>query len=87
MNISDLGKILDNDLKKYYDVVLINGIWGVGKTFYINRYLKDKKSIYVSLFGLKNMEELKSNLYFSLICNLFIILGQFRGLNPSLRTG
>ena len=28
MNISDLGKILDNDLKKYYDVVLINGIWG-----------------------------------------------------------
>ena len=33
MVIIDLKDKLDTEFKKYYDAVLINGTWGIGKTF------------------------------------------------------
>lgn len=72
MVITDLKDKLDNEFQKYYDVVLINGTWGIGKTFYLNNYLKEKKHIYLSLFGLNSMEEVKNGLYYQL--NKFVAL-------------
>ena len=62
---------------KYKSAILINGEWGSGKTFFIteklSKVIKDKikndgKYIYVSLYGVENVEELSNKLY-SEICS------------------
>lgn len=65
MNISNLTKILDsfysnNKIKS----ILIDGPWGCGKTYTIKKFINDKNSIcYVSLFGIKNVDELNTFIY------------------------
>lgn len=57
--------------------VMINGKWGSGKTYFFNDYLKDEIEkadknvclIYISLFGIKTIEEIKSQILFNLITN------------------
>lgn len=48
--------------------ILINGSWGVGKTWFIHNQLKilfpDKKIIYFSLNGIKNIDDLSNYLIF-----------------------
>lgn len=66
MKISDLKNKLDNKLGNIYNVVLINGEWGIGKTFFLKKYSKEKKYIYLSMFGLENLQELKHSLCFNL---------------------
>lgn len=62
---------------KYKSAILINGEWGSGKTFFIteklSKVIKDRiknegKYIYVSLYGVENVEELSNKLY-SEICS------------------
>jgi hypothetical protein len=62
---------------KYKSAILINGEWGSGKTFFIteklskvikDRIKNDGKYIYVSLYGVENVEELSNKLY-SEICS------------------
>ena len=62
---------------KYKSAILINGEWGSGKTFFIteklSKVIKDRiknegKYIYVSLYGVGNVEELSNKLY-SEICS------------------
>lgn len=54
-------KILsDNDNK----VIAFTGDWGIGKTYFLNEFKKQhpeeiKESIYISLFGLKDLKQLK----------------------------
>lgn len=58
-------------IEKKYDVAILKGDWGIGKTFLwkeieldiLNTY-KEESFIYVSLFGLKNTEEIKNKLIF-----------------------
>lgn len=55
------SKILsDNDNK----VIAFTGDWGIGKTYFLNEFKKQhpeeiKESIYISLFGLKDLKQLK----------------------------
>lgn len=66
MKIDELKEKLDNEFINNYDCVLINGTWGIGKSEYIKSYLNGKKYIYNSVFGINNMESLKSGVYFKL---------------------
>ena len=65
--------------------VLLNGSWGSGKTHFIEEYIKNleekyelnkkdktikyKKPVYVSLYGLSNISEIKNKIALSLIKN------------------
>ena len=66
MIISDLKTKLDKEFGDIYNIILINGPWGIGKTFYIKDYLKNEEYIYLSLFGINRIEELKAGLYYEL---------------------
>lgn len=62
MNIEELNEKLSND----YNVILINGVTGIGKTYYIKNYLKKKNYIYISLFGINSLKELEDTLLLEL---------------------
>lgn len=66
MIITELKNRLDSELKKYYNIVLVNGAWGIGKTYYLKEYLKNEDHIYVSLFGIDKLEGLKHAIYYEL---------------------
>lgn len=66
MKISDLKNKLDNELGNIYNVVLINGEWGIGKSFFLKNYSKEKKYIYLSMFGLENLQDLKLSFYYKI---------------------
>lgn len=64
MNIDELDKRLDKEFPTVYKTILVDGDWGIGKTYLIkNKYIKQKnfKTIYASIFGLNSISEL--NLY------------------------
>ena len=64
MNIDELKNRLDDEFPSIYKCVLINGNWGIGKTFFLkNEFLKEKDYVYVQLFGLETMEEVKIEVY------------------------
>ncbi len=64
MNIDELKNLLDKQFIEVYKNILINGDWGIGKTYFIKEYLKDKNNtIYIQLFGIDSIENLKLNLY------------------------
>lgn len=66
MNINELSNLLDKEFINVYKNVLINGSWGIGKTYFINQYIKDKEYVKVSLFGINDIENLKQNIYMQL---------------------
>lgn len=64
MNIDELNKRLDKEFPLVYKTVLVDGDWGIGKTYLIkNKFIKEEKykTIYASIFGLNSISEL--NLY------------------------
>lgn len=46
---------------------MINGEWGTGKTFFIKDYIKNhenkEKFLYVSLYGIKNIDDISKDIY------------------------
>lgn len=55
---------------KFYNyAVMIDGAWGSGKTYFVNQVLlpelkkETKKSIYISLYGVSNIDELSKKIY------------------------
>ena len=64
MTIDELESRLDNEFSDIYKCVLIKGEWGIGKTYFLRKkYLCHKKHIYISLFGLNSIEEVKIEIY------------------------
>ncbi|MGA6878032.1 P-loop NTPase fold protein [Acinetobacter sp. AND/436] len=61
-----LRKIFIENEKKGM-AIAITGSWGVGKTFFWNEFRKNspnkKKYVYVSLFGLESLSDLKTHIY------------------------
>lgn len=66
MVITELKDKLDNEFKKHYNIILVNGTWGIGKTHYLKEYLYNKKYIYISLFGIDKLEGIKYAIYYEL---------------------
>lgn len=64
IDISEVLKKIYNGEYKYKSI-LIDGVWGCGKTHQVLQFLKEdyKNVFYVSLFGLESIDELNSNLY------------------------
>lgn len=65
-----LNEYEKNPKKRY--AILIDGDWGSGKTYFIkNQYIKgDKNKLYISLYGVKNKEEINSKIYYSILGNV-----------------
>lgn len=86
MKLEDLGNELDNNLGNVYKCILINGRWGIGKSYYINKYINNKKNIYrVSLFGITDINEFKSSIAYCFGLNLINkVYGLFKKVIPSL---
>ncbi len=80
---AELNDYIYNVNIKY--ATLLNGSWGSGKTYFVKKYIselekeyeinknnehtKTKKPIYISLYGLSNVSEIKSKIALSLIKN------------------
>ena len=80
MSYSDktIVNIIKNYLKRstYAHAIMLDGEWGIGKTYFVKNTLipeiaKDDKiertPVYVSLYGVKNTEELGNNLFLAII--------------------
>lgn len=67
-----LKELLENNIKneKIGTATAITGPWGVGKTFFWKKFIEThnfkKKYVYVSLFGLQSLSDLKTHIY----CNI-----------------
>lgn len=75
--IKPMQNIIKNQINEFLsaatsEVIAIKGPWGVGKTFAWNKWLKDamdenkvsnKRYAYVSLFGLKTIDEVKQAIF------------------------
>ncbi len=73
MTVDELDERLKNEFPNVYKCVLINGEWGIGKTYFLkNKFLKDKDYIYISLFGVNSIEAIKTEIYSKInkICNI-----------------
>lgn len=91
MTIDELESRLDNEFSDIYKCVLIKGEWGIGKTYFLRKkYLCDKKHIYISLFGLNSIEEVKIEIYSKLDRVLNFItngVNRIKGLSINLPFG
>ena len=65
MNIDKIFEKLNVDITSNKSF-LIDGPWGIGKTTMVKEYLKNKKYLYLSLFGIKDLKELEDNLFLEL---------------------
>ena len=73
MTTNDIGKIIKKFIESNESAIIIDGNWGIGKTFSVNEFLKnekDKKAAfddcvfhYISLFGFKDIDTLHKELY------------------------
>ncbi|MFJ7681136.1 hypothetical protein [Peribacillus butanolivorans] len=55
----------------YYQKVLINGTWGIGKTKYVSDFKEGHpNTCYVSLFGRKDIDSIIQEIYFQIIENV-----------------
>ena len=80
MRVDELDNLLNMEFINVYKNILINGDWGVGKTEFIKQYVKEKDNVYVSLFGIKDIESIKINIYMQ----LNKILGFLKNVNKKI---
>ncbi|WBL50340.1 KAP family NTPase [Bacillus altitudinis] len=69
MNAGKIVKILEELRELEYKKLLIDGEWGIGKTKYVNDFIKSnpEQSCCISLFGKKNLKNIIDEIYFKLL--------------------
>lgn len=75
LNDEETIKIIKNYVNDNNDslALLINGKWGSGKTYFVKKIAIpklleiNKKSIYISLYGVENKEEINQKIYSALL--------------------
>ncbi len=67
MKVQDIDKVIENLINNnQLSAILLDGQWGIGKTYTVMEYLKtrtDCKVGYTSLFGKNNIDEINTELY------------------------
>ena len=69
MKVNKITDVLDKFLTNNQKTILINGDWGVGKTYQVNKFVKTHpntkclKIIYISLFGKNSKEEIHTEIF------------------------
>ena len=71
MNVENLCKVFENFKEDKNRAILVDGPWGVGKTYQILQFLKkdssnkknESKIIYVTLFGKTTIDEIHTDIY------------------------
>ncbi|MEM5017890.1 hypothetical protein WKH31_16470 [Metabacillus indicus] len=72
MNANEIVEVL-NKFKDstYYQKILINGSWGIGKTKYVSDFIEEHpNACYISLFGKKDLDSIVQEIYFKIIENV-----------------
>lgn len=71
MNADYVENIIRNiDEKSYtYKCILVDGTWGIGKSYMVRKALEDKKdrTCFVSLFGMDNVQQIYHEILFQLL--------------------
>ena len=71
MNADYVENIIRNiDEKSYtYKCILVDGTWGIGKSYMVRKALEDKKdkAFYVSLFGLESAQQIYHDILYQLL--------------------
>jgi predicted AAA+ superfamily ATPase len=72
-----MNEYVKNKLEEYIQLnnpqyaIMLSGTWGVGKTFFIDNFIKNyqdnKKIIKISLFGLKTNDEISNQIFYKII--------------------
>lgn len=72
MKTENIKNVINNLIKGDERAILISGVWGIGKTYAIEEYIKSKKKdikekkikiAYSSLFGKNSLDEVNTELY------------------------
>jgi len=82
-----LKEVLKDRASFLNKAVLIDGPWGIGKTYYVKQWLKKEPHIYTSLFGINSLEDLQKDIYYKLDKTTSIIKNiaeSFSGANIGL---
>lgn len=84
--LSEIKYYIENKFYNY--AVMIDGAWGSGKTYFVNQVLlpelkkETKKSIYTSLYGVSNIDELSKKIYIK-----FLLKDKSDRINSTLLAG
>lgn len=74
MKANEIYQLAKNIHKSPYKNIMIDGCWGVGKSYEIQRALEENsKSCILSIFGINNCKEIFSSLVFKLECKNAIV--------------
>ena len=72
MKTANITNVINNLIDSNMNAILISGAWGIGKTYAVKQYIKEKeesinkkelKIAYTSLFGKKSLDEINTELY------------------------
>ncbi len=81
MTVDELEERLKNEFPNVYKSILINGDWGIGKTYFLkNKYLENNEYIYISLFGCSSVEAIKTEIY-SKLNNICKWIGKIKNIS------
>jgi len=90
MNITNLKEKLENIFKINEPIViLINGKWGVGKTYFWHKFKKeltDKKTAYVSLFGKEKIADIRTDIFLQVMSKNERIVNKTKDLFKGIKT-
>ena len=71
MNADYVEKIIRNIDEEFYTYkcILVDGTWGIGKSYMVRKALEDKKdrTCFVSLFGMDNVQQIYHEILFQLL--------------------
>lgn len=74
MKANEVYQLVKNIHKSPYKNIMIDGCWGVGKSYEIQRALEENsQSCILSIFGINNCKEIYSSLIFKLECKNEIV--------------